>query len=282
MIELKADKMLAKLIRRYPLAAYFFLAYAISWLCGWPAAIFPDWPGLLTFLTYLGPAIAALIVAVVVDGREGIRRLLSPLAKWRIGVHWYMIVLLGPAFMMAGFILLYQLLGKGSGVQNAGGILALIGSLALVYISIVIYQSLFVWGEEIGWRGYALPKLQEKFHPLVASVILGLLWGFWHLPSFFIDGSIHQGVSLLFYVLSMVGYSILYTWVYNGTGGSLLLICLLHAADNASLGYAVVVFPPLLEEPAFTLAALALFDLLVIAVAGSRLSYRESANLDSG
>jgi hypothetical protein len=89
--------MVAKFISQYPLAAYFGLVYAISWLFGGQAAIFPDWPGLLTFFTVLGPAIAALIVAGVVDGQMGIRRLLAPLAKWRTGAHWYVIVLLGPS-----------------------------------------------------------------------------------------------------------------------------------------------------------------------------------------
>jgi membrane protease YdiL (CAAX protease family) len=184
-------------------------------------------------------------------------------------------VLLGPAFMMAGFILLYPLLGKGAGIHNADGILSMIGSLALAAFAVFIYQFLFLWGEEIGWRGYALPKLQEKYHPLVASVILGVLWGFWHLPSFFTAGSIHEGMSLPFFVLATVGYSILYTWVYNGTGGSLLLTCLLHAANNTTVSFTMVFFKPIVGEPVFSLAVLALFDLLVIAVAGPRLAYRK-------
>jgi hypothetical protein len=87
-------------------------------------------------------------------------------------------------------------------------------------------------------------------------------------------------MSVPFYVLATIGYSILYTWVYNGTGGSLLLICLLHAANNTAMGNAVVIFKPLLEEPVFTLAALGLFDLLIIAIAGPRLSLREPGEIE--
>jgi len=265
---------MAKLVRRHPVIAFFSLAYGVSWIFGAPAAVFPDWPGVLTLLTDLGPAVAAIIVVGLVEGENGIRRLLSPLKKWRVGIQWYLFVLLGPALMMVSAIYLYQVLGEGSDVSDSGRLLSMTGRYFGALLMIFIFQFVIIWGEEIGWRGYALPRLQTNYHPILASVILGILWGFWHLPSFWIEGSVHQKMSVTFFVLASVGYSVLYTWIYNGTGGSLLLIGMLHAANNTTVSYTMLFFAPILEEPVFSLAVLGVFNLLVIIIAGPKLLWR--------
>lgn len=266
--------MIAKFARQHPLKTFFSLAYGLTWVLGAPAIIFPDWPGLLTFLTVLGPAVAAIIVAGLVEGKDGVRQLLSPLKKWRVGIQWYLLVLLGPSLMMVSSVYLYHLLDKGSGISNSVRILPMIGSHFWPLLIIFIYQFIIIWGEEIGWRGYALPRLQTRYHPILASVILGILWGLWHLPWFWIEGSVHQRMSVPFFVLASVGYSVLYTWIYNGTGGSLLLICMLHAANNTTVSYTMLFFKPLLEEPVFSLAVLGLFNILVIIIAGPKLLWQ--------
>jgi membrane protease YdiL (CAAX protease family) len=265
----------AKFVRQHPLITFFSLAYAFSWVFGVPATIFPNWPEALTFLTVLGPAVAAMIVAGLVEGEDGIRRLLSPLKKWRAGIQWYLIVLLGPSVMMISSVYLYHLISKESGILDSVRISSMLGSHFLALLIIFIYQLIIIWGEEIGWRGYALPRLQTRYHPILASVILGILWGLWHLPSFWMEGSVHQRMSVQFFVLASVGYSILYTWIYNGSGGSLLLMCLLHAANNTTVSYTMLFFTPILEKPVFSLAALGLFDLLVIIIAGPKLLWKE-------
>jgi len=267
--------LILKIVNQYSLITFFVLAYGFSWLLGEPAAILPDWPEVLTFLNVIGPALAAIVVVALVDGAYGVQQLLSPLKKWRVGIKWYLIVLLGPTIMIISSIYLYRMFGKGSGIPDSIQILPMVGSHFLALMAIFIYQFIIVWGEEIGWRGYALPRLQRKYHPIVASVILGLLWGLWHLPSFWIKGSVHQSMSLQFFLLATVCYSILYTWIYNGTGGSLLMMCMLHAANNTTVSYTMLFFKPILEEPEFSLAVLVLFNLLVVIIAGPKLLWRQ-------
>ena len=266
--------MVAKFVSQHPLITFFSLAYGLSWVLGVPATIFPDWPGVLTFLTVLGPAVAAIVVAGLVEGEDGVRRLLSPLKKWRVGIQWYLLVLLGPSLMMVSSVYLYHLMSKESGISDSVQVFSMIDSHFWALLIIFIYQFIIIWGEEIGWRGYALPRLQTRYHPILASVILGILWGLWHLPSFWIEGSVHQRMSVQFFVLASVGYSVLYTWIYNGTGGSLLLICMLHAANNTTVSYTMLFFAPILEEPVFSLAVLGLFNILVIIIAGPKLLWQ--------
>lgn len=279
---------MGKFVQQYPIVAFFVLAYVFTWLLEGPAAFFPRWPGLLSFLGALGPAAAAIVVVAVAGaGRLGLRQLLAPLGRWRVGVHWYAIVLLGPALMMLASVFIYGLLFGGSGMRSLNGVWPMLGQHAGALAILFAYQFLIVWGEEIGWRGYALPRLQERYHPFLASVILGLVWGLWHLPSFWMEGSIHQRMSLAFFVLTSVGYSLLYTWAYNGSRGSLLLMTLLHAANNTTVTYTILFFPALIEKPVFSLAVLALFDLLVILISGPRLLWRpaeppEPADLPAG
>jgi len=263
-------------VKKYPLIAYFLLAYGLTWIVQIPAAIFPGWPELLTFLGSFGPVVAAFIVVGLIAGKDGVQQLISPIKKWRVGVQWYLIVLVGPTLMMASSIYLYQLLGKGSGMPVSISMASQVGEHFLALWVIFIYQVVIVWGEEIGWRGFALPNLQIRFHPILASVILGVLWGLWHLPWFWIEGSAQQSMSVQFFVLATVGYSILYTWIYNGTRGSLLMMCLLHAANNTTVSYTMLFFKPIIEEPVFSLAVLGVFNLLIIGIAGPKLLWRNS------
>lgn len=263
-------------VKKYPLIAYFLLAYGLTWIVQIPAAIFPGWPELLTFLGSFGPVVAAFIVVGLIAGKDGVQQLISPIKKWRVGVQWYLIVLVGPTLMMASSIYLYQLLGKGSGMPVSISMASQVGEHFLALWVIFIYQVVIVWGEEIGWRGFALPNLQIRFHPILASVILGVLWGLWHLPWFWIEGSAQQSMSVQFFVLATVGYSILYTWIYNGTRGSLLMMCLLHAANNTTVSYTMLFFKPIIEEPIFSLAVLGVFNLLIIGIAGPKLLWRNS------
>ena len=94
-----------------------------------------------------------------------------------------------------------------------------------------------VLGEELGWRGYALPKLLERFSPLVASLILGVLWGLWHLPTFYIAGTPQFGQPIIAFLIMTTAYSILLSWVFLHTRGSVLIATLFHGAINVSQGF---------------------------------------------
>jgi len=133
-----------------------------------------------------------------------------------------------------------------------------------------------VW-EEIGWRGFALPKLQKIYHPLFASLILGAIWAIWHLPLFFAEGSPQAQMGMIYFFLATLGYSILYSWIYNGSKESLFMIWLLHSANNATVTYTMLFFKPLINEPVFSLAILGLFDALVILLTKFNLLYQREA-----
>jgi len=263
-------------VKKHPLIVFFLLAYGLTWMVQIPAAIFPAWPELLSFLGAFGPVVAAFIVAGFITGKDGVQQLINPIKQWRVGIQWYFIVLFGPTLMMASSIYLYRLLAKESGIPVSISMSSMVVDHFLALFIIFIYQVIIVWGEEVGWRGFALPNLQIQFHPILASVILGVLWGLWHLPWFWVEGSVQQSMSVPFFVLATIGYSILYTWIYNGTQGSLLMMCLLHAANNTTVSFTMLFFKPILEEPVFSLTVLGLFNLLVIVIAGPKLLWRIS------
>lgn len=205
---------MTSLIKRNPLVSYFVLAYALAWVLI-PLTVSVSLG--LGFLALFGPTFAALIVAGVTEGKKGVRQLLAKVVQWNVG--WVRhVVAIGLPFVLA--VLVWWLAGMPSRpVQPL--------VLTLVLAALVI-------GEEIGWRGFALPRLQERFSPLVSSLILGVLWAAWHLPNAFIPGLSHYFYAFPQFLLYVVAMTILFTWLANNTRGSVLLAWIFHAAINAS------------------------------------------------
>jgi uncharacterized protein len=113
---------------------------------------------------------------------------------------------------------------------------ALIGALPLVG-AISVYMLIFVpLGEEVGWRGYALPALQGRNNTLLASVVLGVIWTLWHLPLFFNPATSYSNTTFWVFMVFLLPFPIVYTWIFNSTGGSVLMAMILHAVTNASIG----------------------------------------------
>lgn len=263
------------LIKNKPLVWFFVIAFAFSWIPGFSAALLPEKFGGLAFLPTFGPALAALLVAGVAEGADGIRKLLQSLFQWRVKWVWYLVVLGGPALTMAVAILLYNLWNRSFSLQDFWAWLSLFPEHVTTLALIFLFMLVSIWGEEIGWRGFALPKLQGRFQPLVASLLLGAIWALWHLPSFFMAGSVHTQMGFTYFFLATLGYSVLYSWIYNGTKESLLMICILHAANNTTVTYTMLFFEPLIKEPIFSLLVLALFDVIVIVISKSTLLYQK-------
>jgi len=170
-----------------------------------------------------GPSLAAVAVAAF-TGR--LRPLLARLGRWRVAPGWYLVAFGLPAVVMAGAIGLVLATGGDLGPIQAGptALAALAGWLLLRTLA---GGGL---GEELGWRGWALPRLQARLSPVAASVLLGLVWALWHLPLVLVaESPVLQGAVLLLFIAPM---AFLYTWVFNGTGGSVLLVVLLHGAQN--------------------------------------------------
>jgi membrane protease YdiL (CAAX protease family) len=234
--------------RAFPLG-YFVVAFAFTWSFWWLAVL--EARGLISplpvpaqALGVLGPLVAAVVLTAREGGRAGLRSLLGRIVRWRVAPVWYGVVLLAPVLLYLASMALKVILG---GRPPGPG--ALIGALPMVLVY-AAYMVVFVAiGEEVGWRGYALPALQARYGALVSSVILGTMWALWHLPLFFNPDLFYSNLPFVLQLALQVPLAILFTWVFNSTGGSVLLAILLHATINAS-GQLWKAMPEYSVEPA--------------------------------
>jgi uncharacterized protein len=202
------------LIKRNPIVSYFVLAYALAWLL---IPLVTKVSLGFAFLALFSPAIAALIVTGVSEGKTGVKHLLAKAVQWNVGWTWY-VVAIGLPFVLAALV--WWFAGTPSRpVQPL--------ALTLVLAALVI-------GEEVGWRGFALPILQERFSPLISSLILGVLWAVWHLPNALIPGLDYYFYAFPQFLVYVVAMTILFTWLANNTKGSVLIAWIFHVAINAS------------------------------------------------
>lgn len=280
---------LKRLIQRYPLLAFFVLAFGFTWpfliadvLGSYgliPFRLQSSGPlVLVSIVTGYGPAFAALIVTAVTSGKAGIRTLLHRLITWRVDVLWYVVAIFGPAALFIIPSTLYTFLG-GTPQTHHPPIPWV--ELPLTVILLLLVHGL-VNGEEIGWRGYALPRLQGKYRALTATLILGVIWTLFHLPIFFTHGSSvagnQSGQSMLGFLASTVAEAILVTWIFNNTRGSVLLACLFHAAMNTW----PTVLPAALSGPLYWLQVVlvCLVAVIVVLVFGpARLSRKPASEM---
>lgn len=264
----EAKSRLSGLIQQHPLASFFVLSYAISWLLWLPLAGAGSLTGLGFVMQLLGslvPSAVAIVLIAVLHGKAGVGKLLRRLLMWRVGVGWYVAVVLVSALML-GAVGLSVLLG-GDAPDVA---VTIPGVVFLLVLSIFPGSA---GGEEIGWRGFALPHLQRPRSALAASLVLGVAWGVWHLPLFLI-GQDFRPLSLFApFALAVVVLSVFYTWMYNGTGGSLLIVVLFHAASNLPL---TVVLEPLKGQ---VLQPFLIYDALLILAATVLVAATGPANL---
>jgi uncharacterized protein len=257
-------------IRSRPLIAFFMLAFGITWAVWVPRAVGIPVGAVGQLWTWV-PAVVALLAAALTGGRGALRDLGARLVRWRVGWRWYLVVVLGPAAFSVAVALLYALMGGSFAAATPP---ALRGETPLVILPLFLVV-LFVTdgvGEELAWRGFALPRLLASYNALVASLTLGVLWALWHLPLVWTEVAplYQQPVWLL--LLDTTAKSILFTWVFLHTRGSVLVAALLHATTNL-----FVVSPVVAEVGSVALmllAALAKWILVgvVIAVAGPGLA----------
>jgi uncharacterized protein len=219
------------MLYKYPLLSFFLLAYAISWSIWSPLLLAKQGmisyqpPQYLHLLGSLGPALAALIITSVCSGSVGLRDLWRRMFDWRVAPRWYAIACL-PFLLFFGAILFT---GWNSWEPKSFGRSAEYPELpALFYgiASILFYG----WGEETGWRGFALPRLQTHHNALKATVILSCGWALWHLPLFgFIPGFSRMGIGGIFgWYFSILTGAIILTWLTNSTGDSIPIAAIFH------------------------------------------------------
>lgn len=205
------------------------LALALSWAPWGMVLLVGGDPGVggsavLWALGGLGPMVAAVLAAAASDGRAGIGRLGRGLLRWRVG-RWYLLLLAG---LPVGALAVLGAVTVGPATFDPAQLSRWL-LLPVLFLSGVVAGGL----EEIGWRGYLLPRLQGRHSALAASVLIGLVWSAWHAPLFLMEGTSQASASVVWFSVQAVALSVVLTWAYNSTGGSLLLAVLAHGSLNA-------------------------------------------------
>lgn len=249
------------------------LAFTLSWLIEIPQAagargLLPiQLPGVIGFLSPLAPTLAAVGLSAMEEGTAGIRRLLGGLVQWRVAPSWYAVALAGfpiLGLVAVGLALVGAQRAPDFGVSYIHNVMPQFPtnlSPWLLLPPFLVYSILTSAPEEVGWRGFALPRLQERLGGFYASLVVGLLWGMWHLPLFFYPQAVQSGLSFPLFLAGTLSTSILFTWIFNGTGRSLLLVSILHSSFNATF-----VFLPLLPQVTGTTRQLWLFVAVITVV----------------
>ncbi|GAB3456817.1 type II CAAX endopeptidase family protein [Streptomonospora sediminis] len=248
-----------RILIRHPLASFFVLACGLSWI-GWiPYIISGHGLGLLDFrvgsnstaqLTimlpgaFMGPIGSAYFVTRVVEGKKGVRRWGGRFLKFKVNWRWYLMSVVGVPLL---FIL--------SGLPFSGGEIQPPPAMALVaYIPVLLMQYLTTGlAEEPGWRDFCLPRIQPYFGPLRGTLILGVVWGIWHLPMFITEWSDWPNwpwYDPFVFIGMCIVVSIVMTWVFNRTGGSLPIAILTHVSCNTMMSIVILdMFPAFPESP---------------------------------
>jgi len=226
---------LKSLIQRHPVVSYFVMTYTISWLGALLVAAprlvqgksLTQTQGLLMFpVLLLGPSITGITLTAVVDGRSGLRDLFARMGRWRTGIQWYALAILIPPALILIVLMIMR-----------------------VALSPVYTPAIFPYGvafgviagflEEIGWTGFAFPKMRRQRSPLAASTLLGMFWGIWHAPVIdFLGAAWPHGAYwapfFLAFIVAMMAMRVLISWVATNTD-SVLLAQIMHASSTGFL-----------------------------------------------
>jgi membrane protease YdiL (CAAX protease family) len=278
---------------RFPVLTYFVLAYAISWLAALALHLIALQAGLenfndlmrmaettfslgtitsdlilpvpivflLTRIVDFGPSLAGLLTPLIIGDPKGARDILRRLFNFRVGMRWYAWALLLPLGIVSAAFGLHMIFGDSviSGMEWDG--LATFGQLIFwVFLMRTLLGGGL--GEELGWRGFALPRLSERHGAFRASLIIGLVWTFWHLPGHLVSSN--PLVNVVAQLLYTVPLSFVFTWLYYRSKESLLPVVLMHGALNGfNVFFERTLFPSLADEDSFVI-----FFILVVVVVG--------------
>ena len=253
-------------VKRRAVPVFYLLAFGFSWL-GWvPQALharglFPFDNPFFSLLGGGGPTLAAVAVLLWMKEKEKIRALFADLFKLRASAGWFVFAF---AFWLAvgGLALM--------GVALTGGTLTSSFqfawfSLPAVFLGMLISN---VW-EEIGWRGFALPRLQEKYADWQIAVLMGILWYAWHLPLILNPDTPMAALPWYGQALFSISQTVIYTWLYRNTGGSLFFVSVFHAMSNTS-AFVLLQFGVFVSSYGFVVGITTLFAVLILLVYGGR------------
>jgi membrane protease YdiL (CAAX protease family) len=273
---------IADFCTHHPLLSYFLLAYAISWaffvpfVYLWRVVLdgqFEWW--LIVFLPGgYGPTIAALVMAGVIGGKQGVKRLLATLLVWRVGWVWYLFAGLLPVALFGVAAFLSSFLGTAAAFEPAK-------MLSNAPIALLVALPFGPMGEELGWRGFALPRLRERMGPWASTLVLGFAWTFWHLPMFWFPGAAIPSFmelslgSIALYLAQITAVAGLLTILFEHTRGSVLLAILLHLTFNASENIVFAGLPGMEASQKRTVFILNIVLLSAVAAVGLMVSSRQ-------
>jgi hypothetical protein len=280
------ERKMSAFVKKYPAISMFILAMIFGSVVS--LAIATDLlPPEASQLGALSSSLAA-IVLVLVEGRKGgLRELLGRFLIWRVGLRWWAIALFFAVIPSVAGLYLFDLLG-GPPVDWSG--LPPLYTVVPMFIFLTIAAGI---GEEFGWRGFVLPRLQNRYNALVSSLIIGVMWAIWHIPQFFIEGTFQHDLgsqagllpAFLTYSVFLIVSSIWFTWVFNNTRGSVLMAAVMHGASNAWGSYIDVYrgyFGGILTFGAVSV----LVTIIIVLIAGptnlSRTNQRNVLELEAG
>ncbi len=226
-------------VHHHQLVTFFVLTYVFTWGFQLVPVKVPL-QSIFQILGTFGPTLSAVILTAIQSGRTGVRDLLARVFRWRSGFRWYLLVLLMPFVLMMCAIGVALLAGWSTLGPVQPGQLAF---LPLIFLLGGLFYGPF--GEEPGWRGYALPRLLQRRGLLTSGLLLGVIWGLWHLPLFFLPDTNHHQVMLSLpvppllvvasFLMVTIALSLIFAWVFHQTHGSVLMALLLHTSVNTAL-----------------------------------------------
>lgn len=226
---------------KYQLPAFFIITYAISSAIVGLAVLVGNID--LTIFAVLGTTLTAILLTSIVSGKSGVRQLFARQSERRVGLRWYLISIFLASIIAYAAIGIDVILGLHPEIYCCiQGFIDFHSDLSLYFPAIIIILLISI-GEEFGWRGFALPRLQARFSAITASIILGLLHGMWHYPAFLAGTGTLEGVPFFWFMMWVMPSTILMTWVYNNTRRVLVAI-LFHSGSNAAFGF--VPFAPVI------------------------------------
>lgn len=245
---------LRRWVTRHGLLAYTMLAYGIAWpllvggFFGTQAGVLDPDGGLVAVMNQVaaaGPLIAAVVVLALSQGTRGLKELARSLVRWRVHPLWYAFVFLAVPILGIGATWFFL---PGATAAALGQNWALLYTLLpLGILSIAVFTGL---AEEPGWRGYAQPTANRRYPPLLAALIVSVIWALWHLPNALFVQNLNETLA---HLLATVVNGFVLAWAYNSTNGSVLIVMLLHGAQNATGGLVMRMFSGSADGPTITM-----------------------------
>lgn len=267
-------------VRKYPALSLFILAMVLGQA---PMAIARAGLASSGFaqLGALSASGAGIILAAIEGRKGGVRELLRRGLIWRVGIRWWIFALLAFAPLIVGALYLRSLMGGQPVDWSKLDPLASIPQLLLILIILAGF------GEEYGWRGFAMPRLQARYSALGSSLIIAFFWSLWHIPLYFIPGEGQNDWMLeagfvspfLGYTTFLIAWSIIYTWVFNNTRGSVLLAAVVHGAGNTWGNYLDNYRGDIGNLWAFAILTLAVAIVIVLLAGPEHLSRKNKRNV---